>query len=56
MFRRDQREFIYFPELMLEEIDYIAKLNNLQVNRQEFIWAAVKEKIQRYPRRKVWLE
>ena len=56
MFRRDQREFISFPEAMLEEFDYIAKLNNFQVNRQEFIWAAVKEKIQRYPRRKVWLE
>lgn len=56
VFRRDQREFIYFPEVMLEEIDYIARINNLQVNRQEFIWAAVREKIQRYPRRKIWLE
>ncbi|MEE9458354.1 MAG: hypothetical protein V3V84_01180 [Candidatus Bathyarchaeia archaeon] len=56
MFKKDQREFISFPEVMLDEIDYIAKLNNLQVNRQEFIWAAVREKIQRYPRRKVWLE
>jgi metal-responsive CopG/Arc/MetJ family transcriptional regulator len=53
---RDQREFIYFSKFMLEEIDYIAKLSDLQVNRQEFIWAAVREKIQRYPRRKVWLE
>jgi metal-responsive CopG/Arc/MetJ family transcriptional regulator len=53
---RDQREFIYFSKVMLDEIDYIAKLNDLQVNRQEFIWAAVREKIQRYPRRKVWLE
>jgi metal-responsive CopG/Arc/MetJ family transcriptional regulator len=56
VFKKDQREFISFPEVMLDEIDYIAKLNNLQVNRQEFIWAAVREKIQRYPRRKVWLE
>lgn len=56
MFKKDQREFISFPEVMLDEIDYIAKLNNLQVNRQEFIWAAIREKIQRYPRRKVWLE
>ena len=56
MFRRDQREFIYFSEVMLEEIDHIARLNDLKVNRQEFIWAAIREKIQRYPRRKVWLE
>jgi metal-responsive CopG/Arc/MetJ family transcriptional regulator len=56
VFKKDQREFISFPEVMLDEIDYIAKLNNLQVNRQEFIWAAIREKIQRYPRRKVWLE
>lgn len=56
VFRRDQREFIYFSEAMLENIDHIAKLSDLQVNRQEFIWAAVREKIQRYPRRKVWLE
>jgi len=56
VYRRDQREFIYLSEVMLEDIDYIAKLSDLQVNRQEFIWAAVREKIQRYPRRKVWLE
>ncbi|MGB6680877.1 MAG: hypothetical protein WBF08_06105 [Candidatus Bathyarchaeia archaeon] len=56
MYRRDQREFIYLSEAMLGDIDFIAKLSDLQVNRQEFIWAAVREKIQRYPRRKVWLE
>jgi len=56
VFRRDQREFIYFSEAMLENIDHIAKLSDLQVNRREFILAAVSEKIQRYPRRKVWLE
>jgi hypothetical protein len=56
VYRRDQREFIYLSEAMLGDIDFIAKLSDLQVNRQEFIWAAVREKIQRYPGRKVWLE
>lgn len=51
MRRKSDRDIVYFSEAMIKEIDQIIKYSNAYYSREAFITSAVKEKIDRIPKK-----
>ncbi len=49
--RKSVRDIVYFSEAMIKEIDQIIKYSNAYYSREAFITSAVKEKIDRIPKK-----
>lgn len=47
--RRDKKNVIYLSELTLKWVDRLIRLNALYESRQDFVLAAVQEKIDNLP-------